>query len=165
MGDMAGAPASPPATSKPHGRSVVLSSSFGLLVVLAVATVLVYYWRNSSLENDLYKQVIRPARSMLDRLNAALAESGADALDRFVAADVDEETRRVILNSARTLKGFEWERRPKVNVPGGADMPVMLRWPARDPASGVLKVVNLSMIRTDDQWRIVDLVVVDSPAR
>ena len=106
----------------------LFSSSFGLLVVLTVLTVLVFHWRYSALDQRLHEQIVLPAQRMLERI-AALPDSVDGALDSFVAAGVDDETRRVILSSVMTLRSCEWNgnKRPSVINPGELH-PVIVKW-------------------------------------
>ena len=149
--------------AKSAQERVIFSSSFGFLIVLAVVTILVYYWQFSAAEHRLLEDVISPARQILRDLAGTLPESSAETLGTIFHDGLREEQRVAILSSARRLADLELSARPAVSDQGEALTAVTLQWRATDPHSGVRRIVTVGMTRPDHQssWRIDRLVVVD----
>lgn len=105
-------------------RGPMVSSALGFLLMIVVATVAGWYSIHMSREHALRRYVFDPAHEVLANLVAAVESADGVSLDEFVADNLDEAKRQMLLMTVSKLKELEIRRRWRVN------------WDRLDPETG-----------------------------
>jgi len=138
-------------------KSSVIGSSFGLLLVTAVAVTVGYYAQYLSREHRIYNDYILPVQTVLEDVMSAARHNEADFLEQVVASEVDPNRRGVIMASVRRLGQMDPREKPSVVRPITGDTPLLVEWPVRDRTSGAEELINVEMIRAGSGWRLLDV--------
>ena len=96
-------------------RPLMISSGLGFLLIIVVATVAGWYSIHMSREHALRRYVFEPAHEALSSLVAEAESAEGVSLDEFIADNLDEAKRQVLLMTAAKLKNIEIGKRWRVN--------------------------------------------------
>lgn len=148
-------------------RRVMVSSAFGFLVIVAVATFSGWYSLFLSKQHHFRKTYYEPAIELLTRVGEAVESIDGYALDDLFAEGVNETKRGIMLSTAAELRNLEFVQNPRITArtrdPKNAQETVELEVVAKDKELGTQRIVTLCIERVDGRFQLADLVV-DTPA-
>lgn len=136
-------------------RPPMISSALGFLLIIVVATVAGWYSIHMSREHALRRYVFDPAHEALSSLVAAVESAEGVSLDEFIADNLDDAKRHVLLMTAAKLKDFEIGKRWRVN------------WDRLDPETGrkTYELEQLALNREDGSRRFITMGLVGTDGK
>lgn len=153
---------------RPKSRRLVVSSAFGFLLIVVVATVAGWYSIHMSRQHFLCRYVFDPARETLDHLVDAVESSDGFSLNDFFAENVDEAKRQALLSTAASLRDVELQRTWRINWnhfdPEDTRETFELEQLITDKETGAPQVITIQVERIDGKFQVADLKVETPPA-
>ncbi|MFH0964533.1 MAG: hypothetical protein V2A58_11055 [Planctomycetota bacterium] len=144
-------------------RGLMVSSAFGFLVIVAVATLSGWYSVHLSKQHHFRKHYYEPALDLLSKITEAVEKEGGESPDDLFAADVNETKRGILLTTAAELQRVEIVESPRIvsrdHSATNEGERVELEVFAKDKETGTPRVITLRIESKDGKFQLADLMV------